>query len=53
MLLRRKPTYGEAANAMQSANSGLYHVLLPVDVRLGGKNAAELNRRFEAWVAGK
>jgi hypothetical protein len=53
VVLRRKPTYGEAAKAMQSANSALYHVLLPVDARMGGKNAAELSRRFEAWVAGK
>jgi hypothetical protein len=53
VVIRRKPTYSEAAKAMQSANSALYHVLLPVDVRLGGKNAAELNRRFEALVAGK
>ncbi len=49
----RKPTYAEAAKAMQSANSALYLVLLPIDVRLGGKNAAELNRRFGAWLAGK
>jgi hypothetical protein len=53
VLIKRKPTYGEAAKAMQSANSALYLVLLPVDVRLGGKNTKELNRRFGAWVAGK
>ncbi len=51
--IKRKPTYGEAAKAMQSANSALYLVLLPMDARLGGKNAAELNRRFGAWVAGR
>jgi Family of unknown function (DUF5677) len=50
--IKRKPTYGEAAKAMQSANSALYLILLPIDVRLGGKHAAELNRRFGAWVAG-
>jgi hypothetical protein len=50
---KRKPTYAEAAKAMQSANSALYQVLLRVDVRLGGKNAAELNRRFHAWVGVK
>ncbi|MGB9431864.1 MAG: DUF5677 domain-containing protein [Candidatus Acidiferrum sp.] len=53
VLIKRKPTYAEAAKAMQSANSALYHVLLPIDVRLGGKNAAELNRRFNAWVGAK
>ena len=51
--IKRKPTYGDAAKAMQSANSALYLVLLPVDVRLGGKNTAELNRRFGAWVRGR
>ena len=51
--IKRKPTYAEAAKAMQSANSALYLVLLPIDVRLGGKHAAELNRRFNAWVGGK
>jgi alkylation response protein AidB-like acyl-CoA dehydrogenase len=50
---KRKPTYAEAAKAMQSANSALYQVLLRVDVRLGGKNAAGLNRRFHAWVGVK
>lgn len=53
VVIRRKPTYAEAANAMRSANSALYQVVLPIDVRLGGKNAAELNRRFQAWVTGK
>jgi hypothetical protein len=53
VVIRRKYTYAEAAKAMQSANSALYHVLLPIDVRLGGKNVAELNRRFEALAAGK
>jgi hypothetical protein len=50
--IKRKPTYAEAAKVMQSANAALYQVLLPVDVRLGGKNAAELNRMFGAWIAG-
>jgi len=53
VVIRRKYTYSEAAKAMLSANSALYHVLLPLDVRLGGKNAAELNRRMGAWLAGK
>lgn len=53
VLIKRKPTYREAAKAMQSANSALYQVALPVDVRLGGKNAAELSRRFNAWVGVK
>lgn len=53
VLIKRKPTYAEAAKAMQSANTALYLVLLPIDARLGGENAAELNRRFGAWVAGK
>jgi hypothetical protein len=51
--IKRKPTYAEAAKALQSANSALYQVLLPVDARLGGKNAAELSRRFNAWVGVK
>jgi hypothetical protein len=51
--IKRKPTYAEAAKAIQSANSALYLILLPIDVRLSGKNAAELNRRFAAWAAGK
>jgi len=51
--IKRKPTFAEAAKAMQSANSALYFVLLPIDLRLGGRNSAELNRRFGAWVAGK
>jgi hypothetical protein len=53
VVIRRKPTYAEAAKAIRSANTALYHVLLPIDVRLGGKNSAELNRMFEAWVAAK
>jgi hypothetical protein len=53
VVIRRKYTYSEAAKAVLSANSALYHVLLPLDVRLGGKNAAELNRRMGAWLAGK
>jgi Family of unknown function (DUF5677) len=48
--VKRKPTYAEAAKAIQSANSALYQVVLPIDARLGGKNSAELNRRFNAWV---
>jgi Family of unknown function (DUF5677) len=51
--IKRKPTYAEAAKAMQSANSALYQVPLPIDSRLGGKNSAELKRRFNAWVGAK
>jgi hypothetical protein len=53
VIVRRSYTFGEAAKAVQSANSGIYLALLPVDVRLGGKNATELNRRFVKWVSGK
>src|SRR5713101_4042271 len=53
VVIRRKPTYAEAAKAIRSANAVLYQVLLPIDVRLGGKNSAELHRMFEAWVAAK
>jgi hypothetical protein len=49
--IKRKPTYAEAAKAVQSANAALYLILLPIDVRLGGKNAAELNRRFGVWAS--
>jgi hypothetical protein len=48
--IKRKYTYEEASQALHSANFALYLVLLPVDVRLGGKNAAELNRRLERWA---
>jgi len=51
VVVRRSYNYAEAAKAVQSANSALYLALLPVDVRLGGKNSAELNRRFGEWVA--
>ena len=51
--IKRKPTYAEAAKVLLSANSALYQVLLPIDVRVGGKNAAKLNEMFNAWVAGK
>jgi hypothetical protein len=53
VVIRRKPTYEEAAKAIQSANSALYHVLLPIDVRLGGKHVDEINHRMEAWCSGK
>ena len=51
--IKRKPTYAEAAKVLLSANSALYQVLLPIDVRVGARNATELNQRFNAWVAGK
>ena len=50
--IKRKPTYREAAKAMQSANSALFQVLLPIDVRLGGTHSVELNRMMGAWLAG-
>lgn len=53
VFIRRKPTYSEAAKAMLSANSALYHVLLPIDIRLGAKHAAELNHRFNQWLSAK
>lgn len=51
MIIRRQYNYDEVAKAMQSANSALYLVLLPVDSRLGGKNSAELKRRFNRWIS--
>lgn len=51
--IRRKSTYAEAAKILLSANSALYQVLLPIDARVGGKNADELRQRFNAWMAGK
>ncbi len=51
--IHRKYAYDEAANAVMAANSALYQVSLHVDVRLGGKNGAELNRRFQEWISGK
>jgi hypothetical protein len=50
--IHRKYTHDEAARVLHSANLALYLVVLPVDVRLGGKNMAELNRRLETWAAG-
>ena len=51
--VKRKTTYAEAAKILLSANSALYQVLLPMDVRVGGKNAAKLSAMFNEWVAGK
>jgi hypothetical protein len=51
--IKRKYTYEEAAQALHSANLALYLVLLPIDVRLGGKNTAELNMMLERWASGK
>jgi len=50
--VKRQPTYGEATKILLSANSALYQVLLPMDVRVGGKNAAKLKEMFSAWVVG-
>jgi len=49
---QRKYTREEAANALCNANLAFYLILLPLDVRLGGRNASEINRRFEAWASG-
>lgn len=49
-IINRKYAYSEASEALHSANPSLYLVLLPVDVRLGGKNTAGLNRRPEKWA---
>ena len=51
VIIRRQYTYAEAAKVMQSANSALYLVLLPVDGRLGAKNGTELNQRFNRWIS--
>jgi hypothetical protein len=52
VIIRRKPTYGEAAKVMFSANAALYHVLLPIDGRLGGMHSAEIKRMMGSWQAG-
>ncbi len=49
--IHRKYTHEEAAQVLHSANLALYLVTLPVDVRLGGNNIAELKRRLEKWAA--
>jgi hypothetical protein len=46
----RKYTYREAEEVLHSANSAIYLALLPVAVRLGAKNVAEIHSRFERWV---
>lgn len=51
--IRRKYTHEEASQALHSANLALYLVLLPVDVRLGGKNVTELNQRWERWASAR
>ncbi len=53
VIIHRKYSYAEAAKVVFSANSALYHVLLPVDIRLGGKHVAELNHRFNLWLSAK
>ena len=50
--IHRKYTHKEAAQVLHSANLALYLVVLPVDVRLGGKNTAELNGRLKTWAVG-
>jgi 3-keto-L-gulonate-6-phosphate decarboxylase len=49
--IHRKYTHEEAARVLHAANLALYLAVLPVDVRLGGKNIAELNRRLQRWAA--
>jgi hypothetical protein len=53
VIFHRTYTYDEAAKALLVANFALYLVSLPVDVRLGGKNGAELNRRMGRLVPGR
>jgi hypothetical protein len=53
VIIHRKYAYDEAAKAVSAANYALYHVSLPVDVRLGGMNASELNLRMQRWLSGK
>ena len=50
--IHRKYTHEEASQVLHSANLALYLVALPVDVRLGGENTAELNGRLKTWAAG-
>ena len=47
--IQRKYTKGEAAQVLYSANFALFLVLLLVDLRLGGRNAEEIKRRFADW----
>jgi hypothetical protein len=51
IIIHRKYTHEEAARVLHSANGALYLILLPVDVRLGGKHVQELNDRFSRWVS--
>src|ERR1700683_5076633 len=46
----RKYTYKEADQALHSANMSIYLALLPIAVRLGAKNVAEVNERFVRWT---
>jgi Family of unknown function (DUF5677) len=50
--IHRKNSYAEASKVLVAANSALYYVLLPIDVRLGGKHAVELNRQMGSWLHG-
>jgi hypothetical protein len=47
---QRKYTYGEAEQALQSANTAVYLSLLPIAVRLGAKEVGEIHERFGCWV---
>ncbi len=47
---RRDYTYEEAEQVLHSANIAVYLSLLPVAVRLGAGNVAEIHSRFERWV---
>ncbi len=48
--VQRKYSEEEAAEVLYSANFALYLVLLLVDLRLGGKNAQEIKRRYSEWA---
>ena len=46
----RKYSYKEAEPVLQSANTSIYLALLPIAVRLGAKNVAEVHERFARWT---
>jgi hypothetical protein len=48
--LQRIYTPEEAADVLKWANFALYLISIPIDVALGGKNVAEINKRNVAWA---
>lgn len=50
VIIQRKYAPAEVAHVLHWANFALYLVALAVDIELGSKNAAELNRMFAEWV---